>query len=124
MSVNECLQLRGRVQGQWKNSRAGCCSLQQSDALFRITSHYDETWISWGSYEACHFHRYYFVVEEDNTPLSVTVTPCDAPLEWKLTLQELPEEASAEGSGIIDIRQQWKRLMTRCVEISLSPTHN
>ncbi len=71
-----------------------------------------------------YFHRYYFVVEEDNTPLSVTVTPCDAPLEWKLTLQELPEEASGEGSGIIDIRQQWKRLMTRYVEISLSPTHN
>lgn len=71
-----------------------------------------------------HFHRYYFVVEEDNTPLSVTVTPCDAPLEWKLTLQELPEEASGEGSGIIDIRQQWKRLMTRYVEISLSPAHN
>lgn len=72
----------------------------------------------------CYFHRYYFVVEEDNTPLSVTMTPCDAPLEWKLTLQELPEEASGEGSGIIDIRQQWKRLMTRYVEISLSSTHN
>ncbi|KAM6962943.1 protein NDNF [Aplochiton taeniatus] len=43
--------------------------------------------------------RYYFVVEEDDTPLSVTVTPCDAPLEWRLTLQELPEEASGEGSG-------------------------
>lgn len=39
------------------------------------------------------------MVEEDNTPLSVTVTPCDAPLEWKLSLQELPEEASADGSG-------------------------
>ena len=39
------------------------------------------------------------MVEEDNTPLSVTVTPCDAPLEWKLTLQELPDEASGEGSG-------------------------
>ncbi|TNN28271.1 Protein NDNF [Liparis tanakae] len=43
--------------------------------------------------------RYYFVVEEDNTPLSVTVTPCDAPLEWKLSLQELPEEASGDASG-------------------------
>lgn len=43
--------------------------------------------------------RYFFAVEEDNTPLSVTVTPCDAPLEWKLSLQELPEEASGEGSG-------------------------
>ena len=31
--------------------------------------------------------------------MSVTVTPCDAPLEWKLSLQELPEEASGEGSG-------------------------
>lgn len=39
------------------------------------------------------------MVEEDNTPLSVTVTPCDAPLEWKLSLQELPEEASGDGSG-------------------------
>lgn len=39
------------------------------------------------------------MVEEDNTPLSVTVTPCDAPLEWRLTLQELPEEASGEASG-------------------------
>ncbi|XP_066576094.1 protein NDNF [Amia ocellicauda] len=43
--------------------------------------------------------RYYFVVEEDNTPLSVTVTPCDAPLEWTLSLQELPEESSGDGSG-------------------------
>lgn len=43
--------------------------------------------------------RYFFVVEEDNTPLAVTVTPCDAPLEWKLSVQELPEEASGEGSG-------------------------
>lgn len=39
------------------------------------------------------------MVEEDNTPLAVTVTPCDAPLEWKLSLQELPEEASGESSG-------------------------
>lgn len=39
------------------------------------------------------------MVEEDNTPLSVTVTPCDTPLEWKLSLQELPEEASGQGSG-------------------------
>ncbi|XP_027986047.2 protein NDNF [Eptesicus fuscus] len=43
--------------------------------------------------------RYFFVVEEDNTPLSVTVTPCDTPLEWRLSLQELPEEASGQGSG-------------------------
>lgn len=70
-----------------------------------------------------HFRRYYFVVEEDNTPLSVTVTPCDAPLEWKLTLQELPEEASGEGSGIIDTRQPWKRLMTR-IAIHYAPLND
>ncbi|KAM9678366.1 protein NDNF [Trichechus inunguis] len=53
--------------------------------------------------------RYFFVVEEDNTPLSVTVTPCDAPLEWKLSLQELPEEASGEGSGDPEPLEQQKQ---------------
>ncbi|XP_015684419.1 protein NDNF [Protobothrops mucrosquamatus] len=43
--------------------------------------------------------RFFFVVEEDNTPFAVTVTPCDTPLEWKLSLQDLPEESSGEGSG-------------------------
>ncbi|XP_031167646.1 protein NDNF [Sander lucioperca] len=56
--------------------------------------------------------RYYFVVEEDNTPLSVTVTPCDAPLEWKLILQELPEEASGEGSGEPEPLEQQKQQVT------------
>ncbi|XP_006629719.1 protein NDNF [Lepisosteus oculatus] len=53
--------------------------------------------------------RYYFVVEEDNTPLSVTVTPCDAPLEWKLSLQELPEESSSDGSGAPEPLDQQKQ---------------
>lgn len=53
--------------------------------------------------------RYYFVVEEDNTPLSITITPCDAPLEWKLTLQELPEESSGEGSGEPEPLEQQKQ---------------
>ncbi|XP_075901621.1 protein NDNF [Nelusetta ayraudi] len=56
--------------------------------------------------------RYYFVVEEDNTPLSVTVTPCDAPLEWKLTLQELPEEASGEASGEPEPLEEQKQQVT------------
>lgn len=56
--------------------------------------------------------RYYFVVEEDNTPLSVTVTPCDAPLEWKLTLQELPEDASGGGSGEPEPLDQQKQQVT------------
>ncbi|XP_020863999.1 protein NDNF [Phascolarctos cinereus] len=53
--------------------------------------------------------RYFFVVEEDNTPLSVTVTPCDAPLEWKLSLQELPEEVSGESSGDPEPLEQQKQ---------------
>ncbi|XP_068960985.1 protein NDNF [Petaurus breviceps papuanus] len=53
--------------------------------------------------------RYFFVVEEDNTPLSVTVTPCDAPLEWSLSLQELPEEASGESSGEPEPLEQQKQ---------------
>ncbi|XP_005360685.1 protein NDNF [Microtus ochrogaster] len=56
--------------------------------------------------------RYFFMVEEDNTPLSVTVTPCDAPLEWKLSLQELPEEASADGSGDPEPLDQQKQQKT------------
>ncbi|OBS81802.1 hypothetical protein A6R68_24208, partial [Neotoma lepida] len=56
--------------------------------------------------------RYFFMVEEDNTPLSVTVTPCDAPLEWKLSLQELPEEASADASGDPEPLDQQKQQMT------------
>ncbi|XP_036892190.1 protein NDNF [Sturnira hondurensis] len=56
--------------------------------------------------------RYFFVVEEDNTPLSVTVTPCDTPLEWKLSLQELPEEASGEGSGEPEPLDQQRQQVT------------
>ncbi|NXX32187.1 NDNF protein, partial [Nicator chloris] len=56
--------------------------------------------------------RYFFVVEEDNTPLAVTVTPCDAPLEWKLSVQELPEEASGEGSGDPEPLEQQKQQIT------------
>ncbi|XP_035377056.1 protein NDNF [Electrophorus electricus] len=56
--------------------------------------------------------KYYFVVEEDNTPLSVTVTPCDTPLEWRLTLQELPEEASGEASGEPEPLEQQKQQVT------------
>ncbi|NXE92411.1 NDNF protein, partial [Menura novaehollandiae] len=56
--------------------------------------------------------RYFFVVEEDNTPLAVTVTPCDAPLEWNLSVQELPEEASGEGSGDPEPLEQQKQQIT------------
>ncbi|XP_078087673.1 protein NDNF-like [Mustelus asterias] len=43
--------------------------------------------------------RYYFVVEEENTPVTVRITPCEAPLQWILTLQELDDMSSGDGSG-------------------------
>ncbi|KAM9580709.1 protein NDNF isoform 2-T2 [Guaruba guarouba] len=61
---------------------------------------------------SAHACLYFFVVEEDNTPLAVTVTPCDAPLEWKLSVQELPEEASGEGSGEPEPLEQQKQQIT------------
>ncbi|XP_043560074.1 protein NDNF-like [Chiloscyllium plagiosum] len=43
--------------------------------------------------------RYYFIVEEDISPVTVTVTPCEAPLQWTLALQVLPDQPRREGSG-------------------------
>ncbi|XP_041032167.1 protein NDNF-like [Carcharodon carcharias] len=40
----------------------------------------------------------YFLVKEDKSPFSVTVTPCDAALEWRLTIQDWPTH-SAHRSG-------------------------
>ncbi|KAK9398904.1 protein NDNF [Crotalus adamanteus] len=57
--------------------------------------------------------RFFFVVEEDNTPFAVTVTPCDTPLEWKLSLQDLPEESSGEDSGDSEpLEQQNQQLIS------------
>lgn len=91
---------RSAVQQQPQYSRPD--SAFPPHKLFRLRTRWDKE-MTVLSILMSYFCRYYFVVEEDNTPLSVTVTPCDAPLEWKLTLQELPEEASGEGSGIIPI---------------------
>ncbi|XP_072369106.1 protein NDNF-like [Scyliorhinus torazame] len=46
--------------------------------------------------------RYYFIVEEDNTPVTVRVTPCDTPLQWTLTIQELEYQSSGDGSGELE----------------------
>ncbi|XP_072050450.1 protein NDNF-like [Amphiura filiformis] len=39
-------------------------------------------------------HMYFFMVEEDSTPVAISVTPCQAQLQWKLSLHELPEDGS------------------------------
>uniref|UniRef100_UPI00398F3CB5 protein NDNF-like n=1 Tax=Pristiophorus japonicus TaxID=55135 RepID=UPI00398F3CB5 len=42
---------------------------------------------------------HYFLVKEDRSPFSVTVTPCDAALEWRLSVQEwLPHGAHRSGN--------------------------
>ncbi|XP_067899209.1 protein NDNF-like [Heterodontus francisci] len=46
--------------------------------------------------------RYYFIVEEDSSPVAVRVTPCDTPLQWTLTLQELQDQSSGDGSGELE----------------------
>ncbi|XP_006825081.1 protein NDNF-like [Saccoglossus kowalevskii] len=52
--------------------------------------------------------RYFFSVDEDNTPVSITVTPCAALLEWQLSL--LPHEESEEPSGD-DIAEEFEEQM-------------
>ncbi|XP_036618426.1 protein NDNF [Trichosurus vulpecula] len=88
----ELFQMQIQDKGQFHDSSMLPDGAEISSYLFRDTS-----------------KRYFFVVEEDNTPLSVTVTPCDAPLEWKLSLQELPEEASGESSGEPEPLEQQKQ---------------
>ncbi len=44
-------------------------------------------------------NRFFFMVEEDNTPVSIIITPCASAVEWKLSLQDLPEEKSGDGTG-------------------------
>ena len=39
------------------------------------------------------------MVEEDNTPLSITITPCGSRLEWRVSIHDLPGEGSANGPG-------------------------
>lgn len=41
-----------------------------------------------------HPQMYFFMVEEDSTPVAISVTPCQAQLQWKLSLHELPEDGS------------------------------
>src|SRR6218665_1427059 len=43
--------------------------------------------------------RYYFMVEEEITPLEIVVTPCDSSIILKIFIQSLPPEGSANGSG-------------------------
>ncbi|XP_007895616.1 protein NDNF-like [Callorhinchus milii] len=42
--------------------------------------------------------RHYFVLKTDTTPFSITVTPCDAPLEWHLAAANSNKKAAGKGS--------------------------
>ncbi|KAJ8022366.1 Protein NDNF [Holothuria leucospilota] len=43
--------------------------------------------------------RYFFLVEEDNTPVSIMVTPCSYRIHWELFLMELPEDGSGSSAA-------------------------
>ncbi|XP_013408464.1 protein NDNF [Lingula anatina] len=54
--------------------------------------------------------RFYFIVDEDESPLIIKVTPCASPLEFKLYHGELPvEERSGSGQVETDEFLQQKR---------------
>ncbi|CAH1795624.1 unnamed protein product [Owenia fusiformis] len=42
--------------------------------------------------------RYYFLVEEDATPLMITLTPCGSAVEWRVSVHEAPVQHSGDGS--------------------------
>ncbi|XP_071477633.1 protein NDNF-like [Diadema antillarum] len=43
--------------------------------------------------------RYFFSVEEDNTPVVIVVTPCSARIEWNLSLLDPPEDGSGSSAA-------------------------
>ncbi len=43
--------------------------------------------------------RFFFLVEEENTPLSITVTPCGSLVDWSLEVHDIPQEFSGAYSG-------------------------
>ncbi|XP_071829310.1 protein NDNF-like isoform X2 [Apostichopus japonicus] len=43
--------------------------------------------------------RYFFLVEEDNTAVSIMVTPCSYQINWELYLMELPEDGSGSSAA-------------------------
>ncbi|XP_035669228.1 protein NDNF-like [Branchiostoma floridae] len=42
---------------------------------------------------------YYFFVEDEGSPVLIVVEPCDTEIEWKVTLHEVTETVSPDGSG-------------------------
>ena len=43
--------------------------------------------------------RFSFLVEEDNTPVAIVVTPCSARIEWNLSLLDPPEDGSGSSKN-------------------------
>uniref|UniRef100_H3BBP8 Protein NDNF n=1 Tax=Latimeria chalumnae TaxID=7897 RepID=H3BBP8_LATCH len=55
-------------------------------------------------------NRLYFAAEVDNTPVTVRVMPCDAALQWNLTLLELPVQIIGQGSCNFETLGLWMKL--------------
>ncbi|XP_063969073.1 protein NDNF-like [Lytechinus pictus] len=43
--------------------------------------------------------KFFFTVDEDNTPVRIVVTPCSARIEWNLSMLELPEDGSGSSAA-------------------------
>lgn len=59
--------------------------------------------------------RYYFIIEEEITPLEIVVTPCDCAITVKIFTQSLPPEGSANDSEDYDddLFRQYNSLIRR-----------
>lgn len=69
-----------------------------------------------------HFYRYYFVLEEGRAlaPFSITVTPCDVPIEWSILVHKasaslLGKVAQGKTFGLPEQRQRKPKLSRRGV---------
>ncbi|XP_076318243.1 neuron derived neurotrophic factor nord isoform X2 [Tachypleus tridentatus] len=44
--------------------------------------------------------KVFFLVEREHSPLSLTITPCSAPIQWKLSLRHFPVSGNQQGKDI------------------------
>lgn len=61
--------------------------------------------------------RYYFMVEEEKTPLEIVVTPCDYQITVRIFVQSLPTDGSGFGADD-EILRQHNRLIRHSIDTS------
>lgn len=84
-----------------------------------ITRSFGQTWIPWYIPSiSIPIHRYYFVLEEGRVlaPFSITVTPCDVPIEWSILVYKSPpgfpgKATPGKAFGLPKWRQRKQKLL-------------